>query len=167
MLSLPLLPSQPTTSPLLFFFTTPTLILPPSACPLSSAALLLSCPPHPPPLLSARRFPLSLFPPLSLSCSQLWIWRMHRAEAGLALKKRRAWTANFLSLFFFFFFPSYLELPSGVPYVRFLPAAETKPPMPWAEALLGALELFENTYNSLTGMSLPLVTRVRLAHHIA
>lgn len=78
---------------------------------------------------------------------------MQRAKAGLALKKGVPKKA------FFFFFPLSLsdsELPSGVPYVRFL-QLQRPSPLSWAEALLGAVELFKNTCNNLTGMSQPLV----------
>lgn len=153
--SLPLLPSQPTTSSLLFFFTTPTLILPPSACPFSSA-LLFSCSPHP---LFAQHWlvPTLSFPP---SYSRLWIWRMQRAEAGLALKKGVPETADF----FLFFFPPTWSFRRGS-HMCVSSSCRDQAPVSWAEALLGVVEHFKNTYNSLTGISLPLVTKVRVANH--
>lgn len=113
-------------------------ISPAALSPSSSVALVFftlllqfSFPPfYLPPFLSS--FPVlptpsfgTLFPPLSLSLpsSQLWIWRYTWSRGRVGFKRKGVSETAFFSPLF----SSYLELPSGVPRVRFLPAAETKP----------------------------------------
>lgn len=99
------------------FFTTSTLILLPSL-PLAPFPLFLSCPPNP--LLLQRSLASTLpFPPLQLSVVDL-------VRGRVGSKEKACLKQQFFSISFFLL-SSYLELPSGVPHVNFLPAAETKP----------------------------------------
>ena len=120
--------------------------LPPCLPPFLCSPPFLSSPPPPQSALVGSHSP---FPPPSLSRSQSWIWRMHRAEAGLALKKRRAWNGRFS--FLFFLPPPPTPLPPTWSFRRgsrmcvSSQLQRPSPPMLWAEVLLGALELFKNT----------------------
>lgn len=123
----PSLPRSQPTSSVFFFFTTPTPILPPILClpPFHCSPPFLSSPPPPHSTCQGSHSPFSSLAPIpsfgSGICLELRQGRLYRKGVSKSAD-------------FFFFFsnppipqPFILELPSGVPHVHFLPAAEIRP----------------------------------------
>lgn len=127
-----------------------TLILIPSL-PLAPFPLLLSCPPNP--LLRH-----SLFPPLSLPGSQLWIWRYTWSRGRVGFKRK-----GVPETAIFFLFSSYLELPSGGPACAFPPSCRDQAPHGTGPRLSWECWSFlKNTLSRPTRITLLVGQRVRI-----